>query len=156
MASEARRKKSKVIIDAKARRAAGSLFERLVADEEDLDLPTDRDEINSITRSIKRHLIKLLNARLGGSAATPDLGVIDFNDGATESTDMVKHIAASINHCITEYEPRLSNVRVQHNMVPERPLSLQFTILASLSIRKNSEQIKIDLLMDDGNHTYIS
>ncbi|KZL05027.1 Gene 25-like lysozyme [Pseudovibrio axinellae] len=139
-----------IVWDSKLRTARGSLFERLVADEEELAPPHGADLVESKVNSIKRHLVKLLNTRAGASAATPDLGLVDFNISNVETNDLTQHIAASIRQCIEEYEPRVRVKAVQFMPEPDRPLNLLFKIILIMPARDRGEQVQIDILMKDG------
>jgi type VI secretion system protein len=154
---QGQRNKSKkdTVWDSRLRTAGGSLFERLIIDEEDLDPPTDLDPLNAKVRSIKRHLVRLLNTRVGGAAASPTLGVTDFNDSTVESNDMAKHIAHSIQTCINEFEPRVSVESVTNVPDPDRPLNLQFKIITSMYVGEKKQKVQIDLLMEDGKTAQI-
>ena len=130
--------KAPAVWDQQARQTVGSLFERLVHDEEDRDFPAEVDPTSAQVASIKRHLVNLLNTRVGGSASSPDLGVSDFNYGSVESNDMIKHIEWSIRHCITTYEPRVANATVESQTNPDDPLDFRFRIFCDVLI--GSEQ----------------
>ena len=133
----------------KLRRASGSLFERLLADEEDIPPPTDLDEVKADIGSIKRHLRLLLNTSEGSASSAPGLGVSDFDSGHFETNDVTKHIAASIRKCVEQYEPRIENVTVQHVSDPDRPLQMNYKIVGMVKVGSGEEQVQIDLLMDD-------
>lgn len=139
-----------VVWDSKLRTARGSLFERLVSDEEEISPPHCTDLVEAKVNSIKRHLVKLLNARAGTSAATPDLGLADFNLSSMETNDLTQHIATSIRQCIEEYEPRVRVLSVQFMPDPDRPLNLRFKIILVMSAVHLGEQVQIDILMKDG------
>jgi type VI secretion system protein len=141
--------------DGRKRISAGSLFERLVADEGATGSEREINELDASVRSVKRHLIRLLNARAGGSASAPDLGLVDFNVSSIESNDLTQHIAASIRKCIDTYEPRIQVRSVDCVKDPDRPLDLRFRIITMVPIERNSEQVQIDLLMRDGKFARI-
>ncbi len=145
-----RKNAESVVWDSKLRTARGSLFERLIADEEEIAPPHGADLIEAKVNSIKRHLVKLLNARAGASAATPDLGLVDFNLSSVETNDLTQHIAASIRQCIEEYEPRVKVRSVQFVSDPDRPLNLLFRIIVVMPALNKGEQVQIDILMKDG------
>jgi type VI secretion system lysozyme-like protein len=134
----------------RARSMAGSLFDRLLSDEEETPLDWSADPLDARVRSIKRNLARILNTRAGGAAANPELGIADFNDGVMQSNDPTRHISASIRECILANEPRISDVQVQHHPDPDKPLSLKFSVVASIPVAGSTEQIRVDLSMLDG------
>lgn len=142
------RRGSQQIWDGQARMRVGSLFERLVHDEEDRDFPSELDPTAAQVASIKRHLVNLLNTRVGGSASAPGLGVSDFNDGSVESNDMIKHIEWSIAHCIKTYEPRVANAEVESQANPDDPLDFRFRIFCDVLVGSDKERVQVDLMMD--------
>ncbi|MGV0819781.1 type VI secretion system baseplate subunit TssE [Martelella sp. AMO21009] len=143
------------IRDSIDRRSAGSLFERLVLDEENMAIERTDDAASATVRSIKRHLIRLLNARSGASQSAPGLGLADFNESSIESNDLTRHIAASIRDCINSFEPRVEVKVVECMHDPDRPLDLKFRIQALVPAKSRQELVEIDLLMRDGHATQI-
>lgn len=133
-----------------ARTAAGSLFDRLILDEEDADVVIGAHPVDAIIRSIKRNLERILNTHTGGAAANPQLGISDFNDGAIQSNDATTHIIASIRRCISANEPRISDVEVQYLPDPDQPLTLRFSIVARIKAANSKEMVRIDMAMRDG------
>ncbi|WP_310620619.1 type VI secretion system baseplate subunit TssE [Flexibacterium corallicola] len=136
--------------DSGLRAARGTLFERLIADEEDAPLPTDRDGMNAKIQSIKRHLKKILNARAGAALAAPELGLDDLNVANASTGDLSQHISMSIRKCIEEYEPRVTVRSIEFVPDPDRPLSLLFKIQTAVPVGNQKEQCVIDILMTDG------
>ena len=88
----------------------GSLFERL----EQAASPDGQGmgEITHVVDSIKRHLVRLLNAHPGNSESVPDLGLVDFNDATLGTHDLSIRIRSAIRQCIEKFEPRVSRVDV--------------------------------------------
>lgn len=129
---------------------SGSLFDRLASDEDEEAINPKGDQIDARVRSIKRNLARVLNVRAGGAGSAPELGVVDFNDSAAQSGDLIKDAIASIESCIREYEPRLGQVDVKHVPEANRPLELQFAIVAYLPVSTGHERIRIDIMMEEG------
>ena len=78
----------------------GSLFERL-----EQAAGTEPDAGGHVIESIKRHLVRLLNAHPGNSASAPDLGLLDFNDATLGTHDLKLQIRGAIRRCIETFEP---------------------------------------------------
>jgi type VI secretion system protein len=138
------------IWSSKSRKTAGTLFDRLLLDDQDEAPERRMDSIDATVRSIKRSLGRILNTRSGGAASNPDLGIADFNDCAAQSNDMAREICASIKKCIELYEPRISAAHVEFRPDAYRPLTLHFSVEASVAAAGAAEQIRIDLLMEEG------
>ncbi|MDC0662897.1 type VI secretion system baseplate subunit TssE [Marinobacter sp. SS21] len=126
---------------------AGSLFERL---EQAAD-PTGQGvgEVTHVVESIKRHLVRLLNAHPGNSASAPDLGLLDFNDATLGTQDLNIRIRSAIRHCIERFEPRVSRVDVVALPQGPDPLQLRFQVTVYLRVGSVDEKTTIDLLLDD-------
>lgn len=83
-------------------------------------------------RSIIGNLRAILNTRLGDSMACADFGVVDFCDLVHEFPAATHTLQRSIRDTITEYEPRLRNVRVRI-VATDNPLVLAFEVSARLA-----------------------
>lgn len=125
----------------------GSLFERLERAAE----PDGRGMGDSphIVESIKRHLVRLLNAHPGNSASVPALGLLDFNDATLGTHDLSIQIRSAIRKCIEGYEPRVSRVEVVALAQGPDPLQLRFQVTVYLRAGLEDNKTTIDLLLDD-------
>lgn len=126
---------------------AGSLFERL----EQAAEPTGQGmgQVTHVVESIKRHLVRLLNAHPGNSASAPELGLLDFNDATLGTQDLNIRIRSAIRHCIERYEPRVNRVDVVALPQGPDPLQLRFQVTVDLRVGSVDEKTTIDLLLDD-------
>lgn len=136
--------------DSKSRAAAGSILDRLLIDDQDLQPPRHDNAVDSLLRSIRRNLDRVLNTHAGGAAANPLLGVSDFNDCNGSSRDTASQIIAVVETCIRRAEPRISAVRIEHISDSDSPLSLKFAVHCSIDVETIHEQIRIDMAMRDG------
>ncbi len=125
----------------------GSLFERL----EQAGAPAGQGmaEVTHVVESIKRHLVRLLNAHPGNSATVPDLGLLDFNDATLGTHDLSIQVRSAIRNCIEKYEPRVKRVDVVTLPQGSDPLQLRFQVTVYLSVGSEAEKTTIDLLLDD-------
>lgn len=147
-----RESSTEVVWNSRSRAAAGSLFDRLIIDDEDIDFPSyGGDRIDGIVRSIKRNLDRVLNMHAGGAAANPELGITDMNHSTVNALDVSDHIVSSIRNCILASEPRITEVKVNCVNDPDAPLTLQFAIVCMVKVSSVAEQIQIDLAMKDGH-----
>jgi len=143
--------------DSQHRAAAGSLFDRLVLDDEDRELSVShlQEPIEGIVRSIKRNLDRVLNMHAGGAAANPELGIADMNHSTVNSREVSEHIVASIRSCILASEPRITQADISYITDPDAPLTLQFAITCHVKVSSIKEQIRIDLAMRDGHFYHL-
>ncbi|WP_286221080.1 type VI secretion system baseplate subunit TssE [Marinobacter apostichopi] len=125
----------------------GSLFERL----EQAGAPAGQGmaEATHVVESIKRHLVRLLNAHPGNSATVPDLGLLDFNDATLGTHDLSIQVRSAIRNCIEKYEPRVKRVDVVTLPQGSDPLQLRFQVTVYLNVGSEAEKTTIDLLLDD-------
>lgn len=125
----------------------GSLFERL----EQAAEPAGQSmgETSHVVESIKRHLVRLLNAHPGNSASAPDLGLLDFNDANAGTHDLSIRIRSAIRQCIERFEPRVNRVDVVALPQGPDPLQLRFQVTVYLRVASVDEMTTIELLLDD-------
>ncbi|WP_111498559.1 MULTISPECIES: type VI secretion system baseplate subunit TssE [Marinobacter] len=125
----------------------GSLFERL--DQAAQPAGNAMGETTGVVDSIKRHLVRLLNAHPGNSASAPALGLVDFNDATLGTQDLNIRIRSAIRQCIEHYEPRVKRVDVKTLPDDSDPLQLRFQVTVHLRVDDVEERATIDLLLDD-------
>ncbi|SHK17460.1 type VI secretion system protein [Marinobacter antarcticus] len=130
-----------------AQTKGGSLFERL----EQAAAPAEQGmgEIIHVVDSIKRHLVRLLNAHPGNSTCVPELGLLDFNDATLGTHDLSIQIRSAIRQCIEKYEPRVKRVDVVALPQGPDPLQLRFQVTVYLNVGSKDDKTTIDLLLDD-------
>jgi len=141
--------------DTQTRIAAGSLFDRLILDDEDVVIHPTQEPIEGVIRSIKRNLDRVLNMHAGGAAANPALGLTDMNHSTVNSKEVSEHIVASIRNCILSSEPRILQADIACINDPDTPLTLQFAITCHVKAASLKEQIRIDLAMRDGHFYHL-
>ena len=125
----------------------GSLFERL----EQAAEPAGQSmgATTHVVESIKRHLVRLLNAHPGNSSSVPDLGLLDFNDATLGTHDLSVQIRGAIRQCIEKFEPRVKRVDVVNLPQGPDPLQLRFQVTVYLRVGAEDDKTTIDLLLDD-------
>ncbi|WP_368087279.1 type VI secretion system baseplate subunit TssE [Marinobacter sp. AC-23] len=106
-------------------------------------------EVTHVVDSIKRHLVRLLNAHPGNSACVPELGLLDFNDATLGTHDLSIQIRSAIRQCIERYEPRVKRVDVVALPQGPDPLQLRFQVTVYLNAGAKDDKTTIDLLLDD-------
>ena len=100
----------------------GSLFDRLTRGGEGARMSDDE--------SIRLHLLRLLTARQGSVQALPDYGLPDLNDLTLARAELVTETCRAVKACIRRYEPRLTEVEVSHQPLPESLFAMGFRIRA--------------------------
>ncbi len=124
-----------------------SLFERLEqAGESAVPL---LDELGDVVQSIKRHLVRLLNAHPGASPSAPELGLLDFNDATLGTLDLGIRVRNAIRQCIERFEPRVNRVNVLALPQGADPPQLRFQVTVHLRVAAADDKATIDLLLDD-------
>lgn len=133
--------------DSDPRCMGGSLFERL---EQAAEPPGNgMGQVPHVVESIKRHLVRLLNAHPGNSASVPDLGLLDFNDATLGTRDLSIQIRSAIRQCIERFEPRVTRVDVVALPQGVDPLQLRFQVTVYLREASSGDRTTIDLVLDD-------
>lgn len=128
-----------------------SFFERLDQHESEVVMDGDSDS-ELIVNSVKRNIAQLLNSRKGESLSAPQIGLMDFNDANLGSRELGEKISKSINNCLEQYEPRVSNVRASWRYNQDDPLGLRFNVLVKLDTSGFSDTVELDLLLDNNKH----
>lgn len=130
-------------------RFAGSLFERIRRAGDGVMHSTNA---KAFRQSICRNLQNILNTRCGSCQGTPELGIIDFNDAASSTTDFTTAISGAIRDCILRYEPRVTQVSVSTASHQNTPLDLHFHLTVWVNLDGIRDVLEFDLSLD--NHQY--
>lgn len=96
------------------------MFERLTLGEAGTAM--DEDE------SIRQHILRMFIARQGSVQALPDYGLPDLNDLNLSRAELIKETCAGIEQCICQYEPRLHEVEVTPESLPNSPFIIGIQI----------------------------
>jgi len=129
------------------------LLDRLAGEDEGktyTSLAAQHVDADAYIRSIKANIGRILNERRGSSPATPDYGLADFNDGATESDDMSKYIMADIRRCIMSFEPRVSAVDVRALPGVTSPLDLTYELKLAVPGRDGDDPLQFEVHLGQG------
>jgi len=121
-----------------------SLLQRIEHPEDENRYNVNLDE-EMLIDSVLDHIQKLLNVRQGSVVTVPDYGLPDFNDLVRQYPFAIKEIKREIKKCITKFEPRLSQVKVEHVFDETDPLSLRYDITACLSVDNHFEKKKTNI-----------
>ncbi|VAW92924.1 Uncharacterized protein similar to VCA0109 [hydrothermal vent metagenome] len=109
-----------------------ALFEILTGEYADgrkiSNIPSEYD----ITVSVKDHLTRLLNARLGAMRHLPDYGLPDISNIQQKLPYSIKDMVEAIKNSILKYEPRLKQVDVFSKPMSGTDCILQLAVNARL------------------------
>ena len=103
--------------------------------------PSTTEDVEALMASVRRHLVRLLNARHGLSKALPDYGLPALVDVTTGSGDFWRSIQEAIRVAIEKYEPRLRRVRVNRAVDAAAPQTLSFRVEATLVGRTSHHRV---------------
>jgi type VI secretion system protein len=93
-------------------------------------------------QSILGNLRAILNTRVGDSLSAAGFGIIDLADLVHNFPNAALIMERSIRATVSEYEPRLKNVRVR--LLPsDDPLKLVFEIAARLAGGKHQGLVRV-------------
>lgn len=124
-----------------------SLLERMIMPVIDKRYSIVIDEALQVD-SILQHIQKLLNVRQGSVDMLFDYGLPDFNDLSNRFPYAINEIKKEITACIKKYEPRLTQIRVNHVQDEDDPLFLRYDITAKLVINHNKTNIWFETVLD--------
>ncbi|MBJ6386500.1 type VI secretion system baseplate subunit TssE [Enterobacter cloacae] len=131
-------------------RFAGTLFERIRNAHAGMERKTSA---TTLRQSIFQNLQNILNTRHGNCQGTPGLGIVDFNDAITPTTDFYQVITNTIRDCILHYEPRISAVEVSAVMAESNtPLDLRFHVVATVNFGGIRDAMEFDMSMSTHQH----
>jgi type VI secretion system protein len=102
---------------------------------------TAAEDLEGLMESIRRHLVRLLNARHGMSEAVPDYGLPALADIMAGSADYIARVLEAIRTAIEKYEPRLRRVRVTHQATEGNRQTLVFRIDAVMVGRSGEHRV---------------
>ncbi len=88
--------------------------------------------VPELTRSVLRHLQKMLNTRQENAPSVPDYGVPDLVEIVRTFPESTRSLEESIRQSIEKYEPRLRKVKVFHDADADDALTLAFEVQAQL------------------------
>ena len=130
----------------------GSLFERLAGE---ADRRTGLGPEASATQSVARHLSRMLGTRAGSAQIQVDYGLPDLNDLRLSLHDALSQTREAIERFITDFEPRLSGVRVVALPRDHNPLRLAFSIEGLLQVPGVRFQVKLHASLEVGGRVRI-
>jgi type VI secretion system protein len=120
------------------------LLERIRDFEKDQDR---RGELNPtvLSASVLSHLRRLLNTKQGSVPIAEDYGLADLTElPGSFAPDNLAEIEEKITRVISQYEPRLTGLRVHFAARQDDSLSLRFEI----SGRVNAEELNLPIIFE--------
>jgi type VI secretion system protein len=98
--------------------------------------------------SILRNLRLMCTTRLGSVPSAPKLGVISVSDVLHSFPDAATVMSRSIRDTIEQYEPRLTNVRVQFVPSTNIELVLRFEVIGQATLGGRRTPISFETNID--------
>ena len=109
--------------------------------------PSASEDLDALMDSVRRNLVRLLNARHGMSEAMPDYGLPALTVLTIGSRDYVDQVQEAIKVAVDKYEPRLRNVRVSQTVDEEGRQKLSFRVEATLISQSGEHRIWYETMM---------
>ncbi len=129
--------------------AERALLERLAASRP--GRPAVRSDGAASVESVMRNLRRLFNSREGCALTRPDLGLPDFGSLAQSFPNALQDVIKAIKYQIEQFEPRLRNVQVRHQVDAEDPRLIRFHIRAEFAGADDATPVLFDgVLGSDG------
>jgi type VI secretion system protein len=120
--------------------ATRTFFERLRRAPIPTGHSTEHD-LDDLRRSVIHNLERILNSREGMAQACASYGLPDLTQIVNGVPERAREIEQSIERCIKEHEPRVSQVEVEHVPNAHGPMTACFRIRASVHDGKSAEEV---------------
>ena len=117
-----------------------TLFERLQQDRTSQPVFTEKQEA-VLRSSILQNLERILNSRAGMSQACEGYGIPDLTQIVNGVPERARDIERALEQCIRQYEPRLTQVEVEHIPDAHGPMTACFKVRAAASTGKSAEDL---------------
>lgn len=99
------------------------------------------DAPETIRSSILQNLERILNSRAGMSQACEGYGIPDLTQIVNGVPERAREIERALEQCIRQYEPRLTQVEVEHIPDAHGPMTACFKVRAAASTGKSAEDL---------------
>jgi len=129
------------------------LFDRLMRDQATSREPSRRESASHKFAAIKCHLETLLNARLGCSQSSPELGLRDFNGHDVNNGDLLVQVSADIRRTLQRFEPRIQIRTLKAVPDAHTPLELHFRLDCLVQVNNHAEQLQLELMVNGHNRS---
>lgn len=120
--------------------ASRSLFARLCCKDPGAVGPEEQT-ISHLRSSILQNLERILNSRAGMSQACETYGIPDLTQIVNGVPERARDIERALEQCIRQYEPRLTQVEVEHVPDAHGPMTACFKVRAAASTGKSAEDL---------------
>lgn len=117
-----------------------TLFERLQQDRTSQPVFTEKQEA-ALRSSILQNLERILNSRAGMSQACEGYGIPDLTQIVNGVPERARDIERALEQCIRQYEPRLTQVEVEHVPDAHGPMTACFKVRAAASTGRSAEDL---------------
>jgi type VI secretion system protein len=110
--------------------------------------PSSVQDLDLLMRSIEANLTRLLNAREGSAPAQPDYGMPPPSEIVHAFPRAVTRVQRHVKNLLERFEPRLTEVEVNHLENEQDKLSLRFQIQARLATSASAMWVTYALRFD--------
>jgi len=97
--------------------------------------------LGALRASILQNLERILNSRAGMSPACETYGIPDLTQIVNGVPERAREIERALEQCIRQYEPRLTQVEVEHIPDAHGPMTACFKVRAAASTGKDAEDL---------------
>ena len=99
------------------------------------------DASDTLRSSILQNLERILNSRSGMSPACETYGIPDLTQIVNGVPERARDIERALEQCIRQYEPRLTQVEVEHVPDAHGPMTACFKVRAAASTGRSAEDL---------------
>lgn len=121
-------------------RSASSILERLRVSRPKVAMG-EAQGLDQLRASILQNLERILNSRAGMSQACEGYGIPDLTQIVNGVPERARDIERALEQCIRQYEPRLTQVEVEHVPDAHGPMTACFKVRAAASTGKSAEDL---------------
>lgn len=128
------------------------LLERVRAIDEKPDWRGESDPKAAVA-SVLGHLGKILNTRQGSVPIAMELGMPDFTSITSSlNADSLPEMAETIGSIISKYEPRLTDVKVDAEPLPDKSFMVGFKLAAKVRVDNHEIPVVFETILNPDGH----
>jgi type VI secretion system protein len=101
----------------------------------------ERNHPDALADSIRQNLERILSSRAGMSQACQTYGIPDLTQIVNGIPERAREIERALQECIRHYEPRLTQIEVEHVPDAYGPMTACFKIRAAASTGNSDQEL---------------
>jgi type VI secretion system protein len=114
----------------------------------ELAIPRRQVLESELRESVLQHLQGMCSTRIGSMLTQPDYGIPDVSDMVHSFPHAISMMQRALKHTIETYEPRLTNVRINHVASDTGDLMVRFDVTAQLVGDSGRSPVKFETTFD--------